>query len=478
MPRPAQHELRKNALGVIDAVMIGVSGTAPAYSIASSIAALVAVVGIASPGAILVGAVPMFGIALAFAYLSRWRSDAGASYAWVGRTLSPELGFLAGWSLLVASALFAVPASLPAASSTLALFAPALAQNVQANALVGAGWFVAVNLLVVLNIKVTARFQQTVTAIEVLLLLALGLTVLARGLAHPVAAFSWAWFAPLPSGGIGTFIGGMVVAVFLFWGWDVTANLNEETRAGGRTTGLGGIFGMAAILALFEFIQVAMQLVLTPKQIGDAGTNLIGAIAGAVLPQPWASLASLVVIVSVIGTLETQLIQVGRTLFSMARDRVLAARFGELHPRFATPWLGTAIVGAIGLVQFAVAAFSPTVNALMAQLINAIGLLIAFYYGLSGFACAWYYRGIPLSRPRDFGLRVAWPGLSAAFLWVVGAVQATQLAWYVDAIPLLGLLLGLVPLAYYRAKYRSEFYSAARERSRPDPVLGSDPTAA
>lgn len=447
--------------------MIGISGTAPAMSVASSIATLVAVVGVTSPGAMLVGAIPMFGIALAFAYLSHWRGDAGASYAWVGRSLSPALGFFAGWALLAASALFAVPGALPAAAATLTLFAPSLVANVPANLLVGALWFIAINIIVVLNVNFTARFQRLITSLEMLALLALGFAVFAHGLAHPVVPFSWSWFAPAPSGGLGIIITGMITAVFLFWGWDVTANLNEETQAGGRTTGFAGIMGMLVILALFEFLQVGMQLVLTPKQIADAGTNLIDAVASTVLPRQWASIASLVVIVSVIGTLETQLIQVGRTLFSMARDRVVSERFAHLHPRFTTPWLATAVVGLIGLLEFAAAAFSPTINGLMGQLINALGFLIAVYYGLAGFACAWYYRFTAIRSRWGFLLRIVWPAASAAFLWVVAVAELVQLPWYVDAIPVGALLLGTVPLLYYRRKNRSEFFMLRPESDHP-----------
>src|SRR5579864_6761817 len=96
-------ELRHNALSKLDALLISVAGSAPANSLAVSTAALVGAVGLFAPGALLFGAVSMFGIAIAFYYLNAWRSDAGASYAWVGRSLSPELGFIAGWSVIVAN---------------------------------------------------------------------------------------------------------------------------------------------------------------------------------------------------------------------------------------------------------------------------------------------------------------------------------------------------------------------------------------
>ena len=66
----------------------------------------------------------MIGITVAFAYLNRWRSEAGAAYAWVGRAIHPALGFLAGWALLSLSTIFNVVAALPAGEATLELIMP------------------------------------------------------------------------------------------------------------------------------------------------------------------------------------------------------------------------------------------------------------------------------------------------------------------------------------------------------------------
>jgi amino acid transporter len=122
--RVLEHSLRRGALGLLDAVVMAVAGSAPAYSITASTAALVAAVGIAGPAALSVAFVPMIGITIAFSYLNLWRSDAGAAYAWVGCAIHPALGFIAGWALLSLSTIFMVAAALPAGEATLDLAAP------------------------------------------------------------------------------------------------------------------------------------------------------------------------------------------------------------------------------------------------------------------------------------------------------------------------------------------------------------------
>ena len=79
--------LKQNALSIVDTVTLAVAGTAPSYSLNATTAALVAAVGLAAPGALLYGALPMFGISFAFKYLNEWRADAGTAYAWVGRSI-------------------------------------------------------------------------------------------------------------------------------------------------------------------------------------------------------------------------------------------------------------------------------------------------------------------------------------------------------------------------------------------------------
>lgn len=457
-------ELRRNALSKLDSLLISVAGTAPANSLAVSTAALVAAVGFFGPGAILVGAVSMFGIAIAYYYLNAWRSDAGASYAWVGRSLHPVLGFMAGWSVFCANILYMVAGSLPAASATLDLLAPRLSNNVLALTGVGAAWFVIIAVIVLVGIRVTAQFQKIVTAIEIVGIVVLAAGGLARALsAHSPAAFSIVWFSPFGPGTVQAFIAGALVALFYFWGWDVSANLSEETVDRSRAPGIGGLSGMFVILALFVATQVSIQLTLSAPQIAAAGPNVLEVFANSILPRPWGDIAIVVVIISTVGTLETGLLAVSRTMMSMSRDRVIGPQFARLHPGFATPWFGSILFAAAALILFGFAAANASVSSMLNQSVNAIGIQIAVYYGLSGIACAWYYRRTYAGNPSALWLRGIWPAAAGIFLWAVAIVQVVQAGLAGSSVTLGLLALGLVPLLYYRNKYRSEYYSSPRE---------------
>lgn len=122
-------ELAKGSLGAFESAIMGIAGTAPAFSVAVTTAAIVAAVGVLSVGSILYCGLIMFGIMLAFFHLSKISPHAGAAYAWVGHVFGKTWGFFTGWGLLVASTFFMVSATIPAATSTLVLLAPGLVES-------------------------------------------------------------------------------------------------------------------------------------------------------------------------------------------------------------------------------------------------------------------------------------------------------------------------------------------------------------
>ena len=276
----------------------GIAGSAPAYSITASTAALIAAVGLAGPAALLIAFLPMTGITIAFSYLNMWRSDAGAAYAWVGRAIHPALGFIAGWALLSLSTIFMVAAALPAGEATLDLVAPGQLHNVLWATAIGTLWFLGVLALVTLGITATAKVQAVLTLIEVAAVILIGGLVIWHSRMAPAAAFSWDWFMPSRFGSFNSFSAGMLVAIFYFFGWDVSSNLAEETKNAKQTAGFGGIAGVLVIFALFLLAQVAIQMALTSDEIQANAANLLPALGHAALGRPWSAIAVLTVMVS------------------------------------------------------------------------------------------------------------------------------------------------------------------------------------
>jgi amino acid transporter len=459
--------LKQNALSIIDTITLAVAGTAPSYSLNATTAALVAAVGLASPGALLYGAIPMFGIAFAFMHLNRWRADAGASYAWVGRSINPQLGFLCAWTFLTLSTAFMVAAALPVGVTTLSLIAPQVQDNVLIATIVGGLWFVAVASMTILGVSLAASVQRLMTTIEVLALLALAVGAALKFSANPVTPFSWSWFSPTAFGDFQTFMAGMLVAMFYYFGWDVSSNVAEETQDSNDTPGSSGVLGMIGIFALFLIMQVAVQMGMTPEAVEKNSASLLPALGDAIFPRPWGSIAVLAVLLSTVGTIGTQLTQCARTLFSMGRDRVIHAKFAEIHPKFQTPWLAGLVVTVLSLFLMILSSTSASIGEVMSSLISSIGVMVSFYYSMTGFACAWYYRKTMRQSLKTFLVQGVWSVSSAIVLLAVGCLQLPQLGLQVSLFTVGAIAVGLIPMFYFRAKYGSSFYTEPPEYHEP-----------
>src|ERR1700756_3030557 len=141
-------ELRAEALGFGESVVMGVASIGPAYSLAATAAVLIGSVGVLAPVSLLYCGLIMFCIVFAFRHLNRMEANAGASYSWVTAIFSPAIGFFAGWTVVASSALFMVSGTLPAAAATLKLFEPSLLDNQTAVTLIAAGWVVIIGAIV------------------------------------------------------------------------------------------------------------------------------------------------------------------------------------------------------------------------------------------------------------------------------------------------------------------------------------------
>ncbi|MGW4722906.1 APC family permease [Streptomyces sp. S1] len=461
---PSSRGLQPNVLGTFDTVVMAVAGSAPAYSLAATTAVLFGAVGLGGPAALLYCAIPMLGIVLAYARLGRIDVNAGAAYSWVGRTLHPFLGFLSGWALVFSTTVFMVAGSLPAGSLTLSLVAPGLADHTALAAAVGACWFLVMLLVVLGGARLTVRAQLVMSGVEMLILLGFVLAAVAhRGYA---TAFDWSWFGLAQFDGPEGFAAGALIAAFYYWGWDVTSNLSEETRNSRRTAGVSALVGVGFVFVLFEAITVAVNVLLSSEEIRRAGPNVLAVVGQEVWPGVGGKLLVVAVLLSTVATLETTLIQVTRSLFAMGRDRTLPAALGTVHPRWNTPWIAIAAVGGAALLLFAAAAAAGSVQQILRDAVSAIGLQIAFYYGLAGIAAVVAYKGLLLRSVKNLVVGGLWPLLGSAFMLWAFVESLGELSTTALAIGLGGLLLGVVPLAVY-GRRGSDYY---RRPARLDAV--------
>jgi amino acid transporter len=203
-------------------------------------------------------------------------------------------------------------------------------------------------------------------------------------------------------------------------------------------------------------------MTLSAAQIKAAGSNVLGALGEAIWPGIGGKLLVIAVLLSTVATLETTLIQVTRSLFAMGRDRTMPAVLGQVHRRWNTPWAAVTVVGVVAVVRFAASTALGSVGDVLAAAVAAIGLQIAFYYGLAGIAAVVAYRRTLLKSVRDFVLGGVWPLLGALFmLWILveslGELSAASIAIGVG-----GLAAGLLPMIRYWRRGSAYYRPAAR----------------
>jgi amino acid transporter len=264
---------------------------------------------------------------------------------------------------------------------------------------------------------------------------------------------------------MGVFTAGALLAAFYYWGWDVTANLNEETKDAHKTSGLGGILGAIVVFLLFEVFTIGSNLVLTPAQINDPNNaaDILQVLGQTVWHGIGGKLIVVAVLLSTIATLETTLIQVTRTLFVMGRDRTLPAALGTTHDTRKSPFVATMTMAVISLILFVGSQYIGSISTILADGYAAIGIQICFYYALAGFAVVILYRKHILKSVRNFIFMGLWPLVGAVFMAFIFIKDIPTLNTTTKWIGLGSMAIGVVPMTYYFLKKAPYFTPATKE---------------
>jgi amino acid transporter len=240
--------LKTGALGLVSSVVIGVASTAPAYSLAATLFFVVAAVGLKSPLVAVLAFVPMLLCSIGFSELNKADPDCGTTFIWSTRAFGPTVGWAGGWATVAADLL--VMGSLAQVAGQYGFFLfQGPKSTIGANAsggwvlLVGVLWIMAMTYICYRGIELSARFQRVLLTIEVVMLMVMSVTALVRvfvsnppGSLHP--SFSWLSPAHLP---LSAFMSGIILMLFIYWGWDTALSVNEETADKSRIPGRAGI---------------------------------------------------------------------------------------------------------------------------------------------------------------------------------------------------------------------------------------------
>jgi len=421
LPGSSEATLKAGAIGFVSSMSIGLAATSPAYSLAAIIGPVVSLVGVYAPGIMLASFVPMLLIASAFYYLNRVDSDCGTTFSWVTRAMGPWLGWLASWAIGMTSVLVVGSLANVGVTYTLLTFGlDELAENQWVVQILTVLLIVVLTAICVIGTELSARLQDVMIIAQVGALLVFAVVALISAL-NGTSEFDsispeLSWLNPFGAGGA-ALTGGLLLGVFAYWGWESAVNLNEETEGASSTPGRAAI--VSTVVLLVTYVSVAVAVVAYAgvdflTENADEEEAIFGALADSAMGG-WSWVLLLAVATSAIASTQTTIIPASRTGLSMARRHAMPRTLAHIHPRFRTPDVSTWTVAVIAIVWYLVVNFLSE-NALFDSL-TALSLLIAFYYALTGLACAIYYRRELTKSAKNFLLIGVGPVVGAVLLF-------------------------------------------------------------
>lgn len=467
-------ELRHGAIGLLESTVNSVAAAAPGQASAVAIAALVAGAAYGGAAAIVITTLVMLALAVCYQRLNLWEQNAGASYVWVGRAINPYIGFVVGWLMLAGYLLTTVSDILPIGPAVLAFVG--LDTSSQWGAVIsGIVLGGAVTILAVIGIEIAAKFQTLRAAVEYVILIAfcfIGLYVVFVAQPAGTVQPSWDWLNPTGVNGEGSLAVGMLLAIYLFVGWESSVYLAEETEAAETAPGKAAILSVIILGIFYTLILVSFQGVVPLEELRAHSESALTYIAGQLVPAPWDKLMALAIVLSVLGTTQAFLIDTTRIAFAMGRDSLIPKRFEAVSRRYRTPVFGTLLFGVVTIMVHSAYIFSSSVAESFETVVSAVGAFFAIFYAATAIATTVYYRTLLTHSVTDALLIGVFPLASAAVLiWILIETFADfsgATKWTFAVV----ILAGIAMMAVAHFVYRSSFFSLRREAYQPGQPIG------
>ena len=482
--RPAHPDkgLKRNAIGLVSSIAIGLASTAPAYSLAATLGLIVAGVGLQSPIVIILAFVPMLLIAYAFKELNAVDPDCGITFTWGARAFGPRTGWMGGWGIIVADVIvMANLAQIAGGYGFQLLGLNGFVNSTLWTTVAGVAWIVVMTIICYIGIEVSAALQRWLLTVELIMLTLMSVVALYKVYAGTAPSGSLhitaSWFNPFRLGSMSALTQGVLASVFIYWGWDSAVSVNEETEDKEHTPGRAAVISTLILLATYALVATSAQAFagVGTKSNGLANSDNSGDVLSGLGTQIFGShgigwfLAKMLVfmvLTSSAASTQTTIMPTARTSLSMAAHKAIPRRFARVHPRFLTPTWATVGMGLVSIIFYVALTFIS--QNVLTDSISSVGLGIAFYYGLTGITCVWYFRKLLTRSWRDFVYKGLLPGLGGLMLFYFFFYAAFDV--YADpsygsasmTLPLLGkvgavsaigigsLLLGAVLMVIYR----------------------------
>lgn len=485
--------LNEGTLGVVGSTIIGLSSTAPLYSLAATLGYVIVAVGAQAPLVFVVACIPMVFAAFAYQELNREAPDCGTTFVWGAKAFGPKTGWIGGWAVAVAGVMVMANVGEITGRYFWYLLGNEEFANDQTIVVITSVVFIALMVgISMLGVQIGDRMQMVLMVVQMGALLLFGVLALVNALngSNPDSiAFDWSWFNPAELTDWHGFMQAVLLALFIYWGWDTCLALNEETKNPRKTPGRAAIASIVVLIFVYVGVSIAVMMF---AGFGDTGFGLtnesnlddVFTVLRDVLFGPWGWFLILAVMVSAASSTQTTILPTARGTLSMAVYRALPAKFAEVHPKLKTPWFSTLMMGIASIVYYVVMSIVST--DMLADSLSSMGLAIALYYAITSFACVWYFRSTLKESARNLWMRGIFP-LLGGLLLAYALVQSAIDMWDVDygytvlfgvggafVIGVGSIVLGFVLMGLWALRPGSKPYFRGESLNRDTPILVPD----
>jgi amino acid transporter len=469
IPRPAEvsvipARLEPDAIGVAQDTIIGLASSAPAATLAVTLAGLAAAAAYGGGPVIILCGIPMLILANTYRRLNHWNANCGASFEWVGRAINPYLGFIVGWLMLAGCLAGTISVVVVLSPAVLAVFG-ASAVSTWPNILISTAVILVMATIAVVGIRITAKTQVAMAAIEYAILIGFAVWALADVLHHHSGTYpiTRGWLSLSGINGKGNLAQGLLIAVFMYTGWDATVYVNEEVKHRRVNPGRAAVFAVALLILMYALPQIAMQGVSSPALLQQHSSSALVFVAQVLGGGGWAKVMAFALALSVIASTGTGIVITSRIAYGMASHRMLPPVLGDVSPRYRTPVAGTIIITLVLIAATWAYLLSTSIATVFGDVVSVTGLLFAAFYLCTALAAVVYYRRRVFSNAWDALVVGVLPLGSAVFLgWVM--VKSLQTAPGSEKWSVIGILaVGLVLLLVARFSLCSPFFQIPLE---------------
>jgi amino acid transporter len=271
------------------------------------------------------------------------------------------------------------------------------------------------------------------------------------------------WFSLSGIAGKGDIVGGFLIAVFAFSGWDGTVYVNEEVTHRRKNPGRAAIIAVVLLTVIYVIAQFGLQGVVSPAKLNANSSDALVYVAQVLGGGGWEKVMALALALSAIASTNAGILLGARIVYGMASYRAVPEFLANVPRRFATPAAATIVFGVITVGITVVYLVVTSVQNAFSDVVDVSGLLFALFYILTALASMMYYRHRVFSNVWNSIILGILPLAAALFLaWMV--VKSVAEAPGSQRWSFIGILIaGVVLMVAARVFLKSPFFNIGRE---------------